>query len=138
MNPKETTSPSLRYLNLSALVFAALQWACPAFIALGAMRVVIGAGALAMAAVPLSAVASLHRTAIRIPMELLALTGAVLNLFVLWQVRRLRNRPAAQWRLTPVSSKTLRSERWQIALSVLTLVLLSTEWITHLVEHHTI
>ena len=125
-------------MNLSALLFAALQWICPAFIALGAVRVVLGAGSLALAAGTLSRIEAFHQARIRIPMEMLALAATLINLFVIWQLRRLRNRPAAQWRLTPVSAQTLRSERLQIALSIVTLLLLSSEWITHFVEHHRI
>lgn len=131
-----TTRPGLRYLNASALLFAVLQWICPAFIALGAMRVVLGVGSLALAAGTLSAIRDFHQARIRIPMMLLALAGATLNLFVIWQLRRLRSRPAAQWRVNPVSKEQLRSERVQIGLSLLTLVFLVSEWVTHLILHH--
>src|SRR5260370_50105 len=76
-----------------------------------------------------------HQDAIRIPMMILAFLGAVINLFVIWKVRNLRNKPAAQWRQQPVTRKKLNSERFQIALSVLTLLLLAAEWITHPMLH---
>ena len=69
-------------------------------------------------------------------MMALAFAGALLNLFVIWQIRRLRNRPAAQWRLSPVPKSKLRSERLQIALAVLTFLLLAAEWFTHPMIHH--
>jgi hypothetical protein len=68
-------------------------------------------------------------------MMILALVGVSINLFALWRVRSLRKRPAAQWRLQPVTSRQLRSERFQIALSVLTLVLLAAEWTAHSIMH---
>jgi hypothetical protein len=47
----------------------------------------------------------------------------------------LRARPAAQWRVQPVSRKKLRSERLQIVLAVVTLLLLAAEFVTHPMMH---
>lgn len=126
----------LRYLSLSAFVFALLQSICPAFIALGAVRLAIGLGSLVLAAGAVSVISGFHQDLVRIPMMLFALAGATLNLFVIWQLRRLRNRPAAQWRVSPVTKEQLRSERLQIAFSLLTFVFLITEFVTHLRIHH--
>jgi hypothetical protein len=68
-------------------------------------------------------------------MMVLAFLGAVTNLYVIWKVRRLRSRPASKWRQQPVTKKKLNSERFQIALSILTLLLLAAEWITHPMVH---
>jgi hypothetical protein len=68
-------------------------------------------------------------------MMVLAFLGAVLNLYVVEKVRRLRSRPASQWRQQPVTKKKLNSERFQIALSALTLLLLAAEWIIHPLVH---
>jgi len=56
-------------------------------------------------------------------------------LYTLWNVRRLRNRPAAQWRRVPLTAKKKASERLQLILSIVTLVLLAAEWITHPLIH---
>ena len=125
-----------RYLGVSAFLFAFLQALCPAVIAFSAVRVFIGLGALAIAAGTDAPAHGWHADAIRIPMMLIAAFGAVLNLFVIWHVRRLRARPAAQWRLTPLSAGKLRSERVQIALAILTFVCLAAEWIIHPMMHH--
>jgi hypothetical protein len=69
-------------------------------------------------------------------MMLLAAFGAALNLFILWHVRRLRARPAAQWRIAPLSAGKLRSERVQIVLGILTFVCLAAESIAHSMMHH--
>jgi hypothetical protein len=124
-----------RYLGISAFLFAALQTICPAVVAIGALRVFIGLGALAAAVGTSASLQVWHGNSIRIPMVLLAAFGAALNLFVIWHVRRLRARPAAQWRIAPLSASKLRSERWQIILAVLTFVCLAAEEITHVILH---
>lgn len=125
-----------RVVGFSTFLFALLQAACPALIAISSVRVLIGLGALASAAGTDAAPRGLHQDLIRIPMMLVALIGAFLNLFVIWQIRRLRARPAAQWRLQPVSKKKRLSENVQIGLALLTLVLLVSEWVTHPLIHH--
>jgi MFS family permease len=125
-----------RYLGVSAFLFAFLQTLCPAVIALSAVRVLIGLGALAAAAATDAPVRGWHADWIRIPMMLLAAFGAALNLFILWHVRRLRARPAAQWRIAPLTAKKRRSERVQIVLAVLTFACLAAESIAHPIMHH--
>jgi hypothetical protein len=124
-----------RLLNWSAIVFAILQSACTAVIAISGVRVAIGLGALAAAAGIHAPAHGFHQDAIRIPMMAFALLGSVINLYVVWKARHLRNKPAAQWRQQPVTKKKLNSERFQIALSILTLLLLAAEWITHPMIH---
>jgi len=124
-----------RLLNSSGIVFALLQSACTAVIAISGLRVAIGLSALAAAAGIHAPAHGLHQDAIRIPMMALAFLGAVLNLYVIGKVRRLRGRPASQWRQQPLTKKKLNSERFQIALSVLTLLLLAAEWINHPLVH---
>ncbi len=125
----------LKFVNLSSIVFAVLQSICTAVIAISGLRVAIGLGALAAAAGVDAPARGFHQDAIRIPMMAFALAGALLNLFVLWRVRELRNRPAAQWRQKPLSAKKQNSERLQYALSILTLILLAAEWFTHSLIH---
>jgi hypothetical protein len=124
-----------KLINWSSIVFAILQSACTAVIAISGVRVAIGLSALAAAAGIHAPAHGFHQDAIRIPMMVLAYLGAVVNLFVIWKVRSLRSKPAAQWRQQPLTKKKLNSERFQIALSVLTLLLLAAEWITHPLIH---
>lgn len=124
------------WLGVTSVVFALLQALCPAVIAYSGLRVLIGLTALAAAAGTDAPARGVHADIIRIPMMFFALFGTILNLFVIWQVRRLRRSPAAQWRLQPVSAKTLRSERIQIALAIVTFAALLAEWITHPMIHH--
>jgi hypothetical protein len=103
--------------------------------AISGFRVLIGLSALAAASGVYAPAKGFHQDAIRIPMMILALVGALANLYSVWRVRSLRARPAAQWRAQPVSSGKLRSEKVQVALAIVTLVLLAAEWITHASIH---
>ncbi len=124
-----------KLINWSSIAFAVLQSACTAVIAISGVRVAIGLSALAAAAGIHAPAHGFHQDAIRIPMMVVACLGAVINLYVVGKVRRLRSRPASQWRQVPLTKKKLNSERFQIALSVLTLLLLAAEWITHPLVH---
>src|SRR6266478_5014862 len=124
-----------RLINLSSIIFAVMQSACTAVIAISGLRVAIGLSALAAAAGIHAPAHGFHQDAIRIPMMVLAFLGAVINLYVVGKVRRLRKRPSSQWRQQPLTKKKLNSERFQIALSILTLLLLAAEWLTHPIVH---
>src|SRR5437867_9694540 len=124
-----------KLLNWSSIAFAILQSACTAVIAISGVRVAIGLSALAAAAGIHAPAKGFHQDAIRIPMMIVALVGSLLNLFVIWKIRNLRSKPASQWRQKPIPSRKLNSERIQIVLSILTLILLAAEWITHPMVH---
>jgi hypothetical protein len=120
-----------KLINWSSFFFAVLQSVCSAFIALNGVRVLIGVGAFAAASGALKLADRVHIDAIRIPMMVLALAGSLLNLVVLWQIWRLRKRPASAWRQRPVSKKKIASEWFQFTLSALTLLLLAAEFVAH-------
>lgn len=131
MEPMKT-----RWISWSSFAFALLQSLCTAVLTISGVRVLIGLGALAAAAGTDAPAAGWHRDAIRIPMMLLALAGTLVNLYVIWRVRRLRSRPSSQWRVQPRTAKEVHSERWQLILAGVTLVLLGLEWWTHGMMHH--
>lgn len=132
---EEISRRRLWWINVTGLVFAILQSACTAVLAVSGFRVLIGLSALAIAAGTDAPAKGFHADAIRIPMMLLALAGALGNLYVLWRVRSLRARPAAQWRMQPVTKAKRRSEWLQFALAILTLVVLALEFVTHPMMH---
>jgi hypothetical protein len=115
----------------SSFLFAVLQSICTFFAALDGLRLVIGVGSLAISAWVGSALDRFHADWIRIPMVGLALLGSLLNLAILMQIRRLRNRPASQWRQQVLSPGKIRMERVQMALSIATLVLIGVEEYLH-------
>jgi len=130
------TSARTKLLTWSSFVFAVLQSFCTALVAISGIRVAIGLSALAAAAGIHAPATGFHSNAIRIPMMALALVGSLLNLYLLWNARRLRNRPSAQWRRIPLTARKKASERLQLILSLVTLVLLAAEGIIHALIHH--
>jgi hypothetical protein len=122
-------------IAVSSFLFILLQSACTAVMAISGVRVVIGLGALAAAAGLHRPASGFHADAIRIPMMVLAIAGSIVNLYVIWRVRSLRSRPSSQWRVQPTTSRQKRSEAFQIALAIITLVLVVAEYITHLRVH---
>ena len=129
--PRTAPATRFRWLNWSSLFFAFLQSVCSIFIAFHGVRLLVGIGAVVLASGAWHLAEHLHANAIRIPMMLIALVGSLLNLLALWQVRRLRRRSASAWRQQPLTPTKRRSETLQLALSVLTLVLLFGEEIAH-------
>jgi hypothetical protein len=117
----------------SSFFFALLQSICTFFAAANGLRFAVGLGSLVLSAGAGTMVDGFHADALRIPMISLALAGSLLNLAVVAQIRRLRRRPASQWRQQPMSPRKIRMERLQIVLSVATLALISMEEILH---HH--
>jgi hypothetical protein len=120
----------------SSLAFAVLQSVCTFFAAMNGLRVGIGIGSLALAAGTASAIDRFHHSWLRGPMIVLAVLGSIVNLVVLWQIRRLRKLPSAQWRQTPQMPGKLRSERLQLVLSIVTLILVALEERQHLIWLH--
>lgn len=127
-----------RWISWSSFFLALVQSVCTVFVALSGLRLLLGAAAFG-AAIGMMKIADerIHINAIRIPMVVFALAGAVFNLVALWQVRRLRARGASAWRQKPVSRSKFASEGFQLALSLLTLLLLGLESFYHLrFTHH--
>jgi len=133
--PVDTDSRSLRVLNRGSFLFALLQSLCTAVLTISGIRVAIGLTALAAASGIYAPATGWHRDAIRIPMLVAASVGALVNLAVLFWIWHLRARPSGQWRRRELSKKEKRSERFQVALAILTLVLVGLETWTHPMVH---
>ncbi|MGA2890901.1 MAG: hypothetical protein ABSE51_23000 [Terracidiphilus sp.] len=118
----------------ASVTMALLQSLCTAVFTVNSIRVGIGLAALAAGSIAAPLV-PLHRDSIRIPMLVIAVVGAVINLTVLAWVRRQRDRPEAQWRRRELSKKQRLSERLQAAMAILTLVLVGFEVWTHAILH---
>jgi hypothetical protein len=120
----------------SALFFVLLQSVCTFFTALGGLRLLIGISSLAAIIRAGQTWDKFHTDLIRIPMILFAVGGSLLNLAALRRVRRLRARPAAKWRLKPLTTRTIQMERAQFVLSIATLILFAIEEATHWQTFH--
>lgn len=130
-------SPRVRgLLAWSSFAFAVLQSICGAVVAIDGFRVAIGVGALVFTSGAGAMMRRFHADWIRIPMILIALIGSLLNLAILIHVRRLRNRPSAQWRRRPLTPHQARMEKLQWALSIAALVLIGIEEYLHFGFHH--
>ena len=127
-----------RAIAWSSFFFAVLQSICGAVVAINGLRLTIGLGALALTTGAGADVVRFHAAWIRRPMIGIALVGSLLNLAIFLHVRHLRNRPASQWRQTPLSAGKLRMERVQLLLSVATLVLIGIEEYLHFGFHHSL
>ena len=138
MNGNLVDNPNrMRVLGGASFVFALLQSLCTAVFAISGIRLAIGLTALAAVSGIYAPARGFHQDAIRIPMLILATVGAVVNLAVLRWIRYLRANPAAQWRRTEPTTKQHRSERLQIVLAILTLILVGLETWTHPMIHRT-
>src|SRR5579871_1983600 len=135
--PSESPRHARTLIAWSSLAFAVLQSICTFFAAMNGLRVAIGLGSLALASSTASLIDRFHADWLRLPMIVLAVVGSIINLVVLWQIRRLRSLPAAQWRQSPQAPRKLRSERLQLILSIVTLILVVLEERQHLIwQHH--
>jgi hypothetical protein len=133
----QTTVKRLRAVGGASLLLALLQSICTAVLTISGIRVAIGLTALAAASGVYAPARGFHQDAIRIPMLILAAAGALINLAVLAWIRHLRSRPSAQWRRRELSAKQKRSERLQVVLAVVTLILVGLETWTHPMVHRT-
>jgi hypothetical protein len=126
-----SNSNGMKIVSGASLVMAILQSICTAVLTINGIRLAIGLTAFVMASSLVGPLRWFHQDAIRIPMLLIASIGAIVDLAVLWWTRRLRTQPSAQWRRRELSGKEKRSRGLQLALAVITLVLVVTEAWTH-------
>lgn len=127
----------IRALSGASFLLALLQSLCTAVFAISGIRLAIGLTALAAVSGIYAPARGFHQDAIRIPMLILATVGAVANLAVIAWIRHLRANPAAQWRRTEPTVKQRRSERLQVVLAIVTLILVGLETWTHPKIHRT-
>ena len=78
---------------------------------------------------------SFHADWIRLPMIGIALAGALLNLWALARLRRLRANPASAWRRQPADPRQLHREKVQLAVALATIFLVAVEACLHFFNH---
>jgi len=109
---------------------AAAESICVAAVGLSGLRVALGLTSL-LAAGASGPAQGFHREVIRIPLLTVGAIGALVSLLLLWNEERLRRNPAAAWRMRPLTPKQRRLRWLQLALAILTLLLVAAELITH-------
>jgi hypothetical protein len=125
----------VRVLNWTAIGFAILQSVCALALALGSLSALIGFSLLTAFSSLLRVAVAFHADWIRLPMITLALAGALLNLWVLSRLRRLRANPASAWRRGEIDAKQMRREKIQLAVALVTIALVVLEAGIHLHNH---
>lgn len=128
-------SKSRRLLSFGPLCLAAVQAVCAGAVALSGIRTALGFSSL-IAATAAGPATGFHANHFRIPMMALAGAGAVVNLLLFWNAERLRRNPSARWRIRPLTRKQSLGKWIQFSSSLLTLLLIAAEVITHPLFHH--
>ncbi len=72
-----------------------------------------------------------HSEPVRLPLLALATAGSVLNLLVLWNARRLRRKPEAQWRIRPLRLRDRLRNIIVLTASLVTLFMVISELLLH-------
>lgn len=134
---EERSLKRVQALGGTSLLMALLQSMCTAVLTISGIRVAVGLTALAAVSGIYAPARGFHQDAIRIPMLIVAAAGALINLAVLAWIWHLRSRPSAQWRRRELTKKQRRSERLQVMLAIVTLILVGLETWTHPMVHRT-
>jgi hypothetical protein len=122
---REARLPTL--LSAASLVGATIQGVCAILVASSSLKVLLGVVGIA-AAVKTS---SFHSDKFRVPLLLVSAALASLTLYVLWNGWRLRRRPAASWRIRPLSRAQKLGIWFSLLASVLSWLLIIVEIIEH-------
>ena len=122
-------------LAWGSLALAAAESLCVMAVGLSGVRVALGLSSL-LAATAGGPAQGFHRSALRIPFLVVGTVGALLSLVLLWNEEKIRRNPSAAWRLRPLTKQQRRRRGLQIALAILTLLLVAAEIITHPLFHH--
>ncbi len=114
-------------VGLGSILFAILGAPCAATAILGPLAVFLGIGSMLGAAMPF--MMTLDQALVRLPLQILAVVGSLVNLYVIWHGYRKRREDSNQ-----VLSLT-QHERYKVTLvgsiSLLTLVVVSFELYAH-------
>jgi len=122
-------------VGFASLILAILQSICAAAVMVSGVRVLFGLSSL-ISATAAGPAHGFHSNKLRLTFLILAALGAVVSLWTYWNESRLRNDPAAQWRMKPMDKKLRIRRQLQLWLAVITLVLVAAETITHPWFHH--
>jgi len=131
----DSTAVRVRALNWTAIGVAILQSVCALALTLATAGTLIGISLLSAFSGFMRLAVAFHADWIRLPMIGIALAGALLNLWVLARLRRLRANPASAWRRQPADPRQLHREKIQLAVALATIVLVAIEACLHFHNH---
>jgi len=131
----DSQAVGVRALNWTAIGFAVLQSICALAVTLATAGTLISISLLSAFSGLMRVAVSFHADWIRLPMLGIALAGALLNLWVLARLRRLRANPASAWRRKPADHAQLHREKIQLAVALATLALVAIEACLHFHYH---
>lgn len=119
-------SPRLSMVAVSLLIVI-FETGCAIIVFANRIALLISGASLGLAAHH----SWMHSQPVRLPLLAIATAGSVLNLFVLWNARRLRRRPQARWRLRPLRSRDKLRNALVFSASVVTLFMVISELVLH-------
>jgi hypothetical protein len=135
LEQRPITNKAKQFLTVGSLGFAVVQAVCAVAVLVSSVSTALGLSTVAAAAAAGPAT-GFHANRLRIPMLAIAGVGALVNLILFWNAERMRRNPAAHWRIRPLTRKE-RVEKWfQPGSSVLTLLLIVGELLSHPLFHH--
>lgn len=132
---KSSSRMGIALLSWGSFALAFVESICVAAVALSGVRVVIGLSSL-VSATAAGPAHGFHRNSLRLTFLALGGAGSCLVLLLAWNEERMRRNSSAAWRLQPLTPKQRRSRRLQVVLSVLSLLLIAAEILTHPWFHH--
>ena len=115
------------WLGSGSLGIASIEAICTFFVAASKVGILVGFTSFLSTVI----VSRFHADRVRIPVLILALSGAAANLLVVWNGSRLRRRSSAAWRIKPITARQRRRSLLLIGLSVLTILLVLGEFWIH-------
>ena len=118
-------------LSLAALGTSIFQGLCVFAVAINGIKALLGITSVAAAATP----GFFHSDPVRITFRWVAVVLAVVTLFVLWNGWYLRTRKSSAWRRRPLTKKEKFHIGFALVSSVVTLLLVVGEIITHPMIH---
>lgn len=118
----------LRWLPFGATSLQVVP--CAFLLGLSGYRTVIGGLAVFSAAIA-GPFELFHQNKVRIPFFVIAGGLSLLNLYLYAYAKRRRELPASQWRRQPLSTSERRIQKVQLYTSILTLVMIAGDIISH-------
>jgi hypothetical protein len=119
--------------SLGSLLLSVVEAICVFYISFAKLGITAASVSLSTS----SAVAFIHQDMFRLPLLAIAFATALMNLYLLWHARRLRNTPSAAWRRRPLSRAQRTRTAIVVTLSLLTVALTVSEVWIHRALHHT-